>query len=360
MPESEILTQLRTFPSRLGAAMVSPRAALADIERSGRGGWSLLMMWCLAAAISLRFMYLVDAIVGFDAGGGMRIVSVLAGELTQAIPVVGGAALVIVLMAGPRRDFSLDLELGCLVGIPFLVVRAVFRAVVLLVGHEPGARVTQGSYVAAAIWLAVALSLAVRMVRQRPLSRGISDVTQRQPRANLAVGLGVLAVLGVGLFGGVRWTVDHGDRIGPLGRGMSAPDFTLARIDGTPGSINLKALRGQVVLVDFWATWCPPCKAMMPTMHELNQEFASRGVSLVGVESDGEQSSPEEVRAFLAEHGSPYPIVHDEGAVNHEYRVKVLPTMVLVGKDGNVDRVFIGMTSKSTLADAMNAALARP
>jgi thiol-disulfide isomerase/thioredoxin len=111
-------------------------------------------------------------------------------------------------------------------------------------------------------------------------------------------------------------------------------------------------------VLDFWATWCPPCLAMLPTMHELATELAPQGVAFVGVDSDGPQSTPEEVTAFLRQHEAPYPVVYDEGTANEIYRVKVLPTLVIVGKDGTIERVLIGMTSKGTLAKAI-AAVAR-
>jgi hypothetical protein len=77
------------------------------------------------------------------------------------------------------------------------------------------------------------------------------------------------------------------------------------------------------------------------------------------VDSDGEQTTPAEVTAFLNEHGAPYPVVYDHGPVNRQYRIKVLPTLVIVGKTGAVERVFIGTTSKGTLAAAIDAAVAR-
>jgi hypothetical protein len=83
-------------------------------------------------------------------------------------------------------------------------------------------------------------------------------------------------------------------------------------------------------------------------------------VTFVGIESDGEQSSPEDVKAFLVEHAIPYPVVHDDGRVNQLYRVRVLPTLVVVGKSGEVRSVFMGLTSESTLRGAIERALASP
>jgi thiol-disulfide isomerase/thioredoxin len=114
-----------------------------------------------------------------------------------------------------------------------------------------------------------------------------------------------------------------------------------------------------VVVLDFWATWCPPCLAALPMMHDLSREVAPRGVTFIGVNSDGGQSSAAEVAGFLREHGAPYPVVYDDGTANERYRIKVLPTVVVVGKDGSVERVLMGSTGKGPLAAAINAAVAR-
>jgi thiol-disulfide isomerase/thioredoxin len=365
--DSELWAEVRGFPARLGALITDPERALAAIETSGRGGFSLLLMWCLATALTLRFADLADALVGYDAGGGMRVVSVLAGELSQAIPLALGASLAIVLLAGSRREPSTDLELGCAAAIPFLVLRALARTFVFVRGHELSGRALRGSYLLAGIGSAVVLALALRMARRRPQRPRVAGAhaddavaAARRHRSALGAGLAALGMLAVGLAVEVRSTVSQGDRLGPLSRGSPAPELTLPRIDGPGGIVSLADLRGRVVVLDFWATWCPPCKAMLPTLHALSDAWSGKGVTFVGIESDGEQSSPEDVKAFLVEHAIPYPVVHDDGRVNQLYRVRVLPTLVVVGKSGEVRAVFMGLTSESTLRGAIERALASP
>jgi hypothetical protein len=96
---------------------------------------------------------------------------------------------------------------------------------------------------------------------------------------------------------------------------------------------------------------------MMPLLHELHGELAPHGLEIVGVNSDGGQTTAAEVQEFLRGHPAPYPIVLDDGSANAAYKVRALPQMVLVGRDGAVRQVFIGYTSRGTLAAAMTRAL---
>lgn len=363
MPSGELTSNLRRFPQALGGLLATPEQALRDVERRESGGFWILVAWSLIAAVGLRFTNLADAVVGFEAGGGLRLLSVLVAELTLAIPAALGAALAIVVLAGPKRDPSLDLELGCATAIPFLFARAIFRTGVIIVGAEPSGRLVQASYVVAGAWSLLVLVLAVRIARQRrqPIDQRVvpPPVTARQGWAARIAGWGALAVVGVALATSAVWTARNVSTLGPVTRGAPAPDFTLARVDGQTGNLSLSSYRGRVVVLDFWATWCPPCLAALPMMHQLSRELEPRGVTFIGVDSDGAQSSPADVAAFLREHGAPYPVVYDDGTANERYRIKVLPTMVIVGKDGGVERVLIGTTSKGTLLAAINAAAAR-
>ena len=343
----------------VGGLLVTPGAALREIGAAEKGGFGVLVGWCLVAAVALRFVNLADAFLGLDAGGGLRAISVLVGELTEAVPVALGAALVVVIGAGSKRDPAVDLELGCAAAVPFMVARAAFRTGVILAGREPPHRYTQASYIVAGAWAAGLAIMAVRIAARRPTGGRGPD--RRRPRAgrNWRRAGARWRSWRPGLCGGIVWTVRNASRLGPVTRGAAAPDFTLPRIDGKAGEISLASFRGQVVVLDFWATWCPPCLAMLPTMHDLATQLGPSGVAFLGIDSDGPQTAPEDVTRFLAEHGAPYPVVYDQGSVNELYRVSALPTLVIVGKDGAIARVFTGLTTKGTLEKTIQTALRR-
>jgi peroxiredoxin len=129
--------------------------------------------------------------------------------------------------------------------------------------------------------------------------------------------------------------------IGRLTVGDDAPDFTLADLRGEP--IQLSSLRGQkVVVLDFWATWCGPCRMAMPGLQQIHDELAKDGIELVSV-NQGEKA--EQVRSFIERKKYTFRTVLDgDGAVGDRYGVRALPTVVVVDKQGKVRRLSVGHT----------------
>ncbi len=122
--------------------------------------------------------------------------------------------------------------------------------------------------------------------------------------------------------------------------GFLAPDFTLETLDGE--IITLSDLRGQVVLVNFWATWCPPCKAEMPAFEQAYLDYADEGFVILAVNAI-QQDSISAIEGFSAANQLTFPILLDtDGNVNRAYQVKSLPTSFFVGKDGVISEVVIG------------------
>ena len=111
-----------------------------------------------------------------------------------------------------------------------------------------------------------------------------------------------------------------------------APDFTLAARDGGP--VTLSDLKGQVVMINFWATWCGPCRKEMPLLEQLHQRYERLGFTLLGVNVEEEGTDRE---AFLKDTPVTFPILYDpENNVSKLYNVSAMPSTVLVDRAGNV------------------------
>ncbi|MFP5246907.1 MAG: redoxin family protein [Thermoanaerobaculia bacterium] len=134
--------------------------------------------------------------------------------------------------------------------------------------------------------------------------------------------------------------------------GKPAPAFTLKTLDAKP--VSLADFRGQVVLLDFWGTFCPPCVAALPELQKLHEQYASRGFAVIGVTVDDRLPLVRKATKNLT-----YPIVQSTPAVWSAYKVNALPSLVLVGRDGNIVRRFGGEADRATMIAEIEKALAR-
>lgn len=141
-------------------------------------------------------------------------------------------------------------------------------------------------------------------------------------------------------------------RVAPMGQ--VAPDFTLETLEGKP--VRLSAFRGQAVLLNFWATWCSPCKIEMPWFIELQKQYGPEGLQVVGVAMD--DSSKSDIADFVKEMGVNYPILLGKEAVGQDYGgVNVLPTTFFIGRDGRIVAREFGLQSRSVFVDHIKQAL---
>lgn len=153
----------------------------------------------------------------------------------------------------------------------------------------------------------------------------------------------------VSLAAGILWTVVSRvpSAVGaPLSfspsprEGFLAPDFTLDTLDGK--TITLSELRGKVVVINLWATWCPPCRAEMPALENAYEQYKDSNVVVLGLNVTN-QDSEKDIPPFVDEFGLTFPILLDrDGSVSVLYQLKGLPTTFFVNREGIIRTVVVG------------------
>ncbi len=161
------------------------------------------------------------------------------------------------------------------------------------------------------------------------------------------------------LLGVIVATLILGAQLAERNRGRPAsgpaPNFQLQLFSGE--SIQLSELHGQVVLLNFWASWCPPCRAEAPDLQALHEDFASSGLRVLGVNML--ESSPAKAQAFLDELGLRYANGEDiEQRITRLYRVEAPPESFLIDRRGQVRQVYIGSITYDMLSGKIQSLLA--
>ncbi len=134
------------------------------------------------------------------------------------------------------------------------------------------------------------------------------------------------------------------------------PPFLVTDLDGK--SISTAALKGKVVIVNFWATWCPPCRAEIPELVELQAKYRDR-LQIIGVSVD-EDATPQEVNAFAAKAGINYPVIMGKDIAKEYGGVPALPTSFVVNKDGGVVQKHVGILQRAEVETEIRALLGLP
>ena len=138
------------------------------------------------------------------------------------------------------------------------------------------------------------------------------------------------------------------------GPARRAPDFTLQRMNGD--AFQLSDHRGEIVVVNFWATWCPPCTQEIPGFVRLQKEFRAQGVTFVGVSLD--KGGFDQIRPFAKRLNINYPIVRDTKRVARRYGgVRVLPATFVIGPEGRIRHHRSGFFPERQLRDRLEALL---
>jgi thiol-disulfide isomerase/thioredoxin len=144
-------------------------------------------------------------------------------------------------------------------------------------------------------------------------------------------------------------TSDGQEATAGVNEGESAPDFTLVDLEGN--QVSLSDFRGKTVFINFWATWCPPCRAEMPEIEAVYQEYKDKGVVVIGVDI----LEPEDVvRQFVEQGGYSWTFVLDiSGEVAANYRITAIPTSFFIDREGIIQAVNIGAMTKRAIENKL-------
>jgi peroxiredoxin len=158
-------------------------------------------------------------------------------------------------------------------------------------------------------------------------------------RQQWGVVLGVVLLLGGGLLAATRYL---GDEIFPVTVGSAAPAFAASTLDAPARTKTLADYKGEVVLLNVWATWCAPCRVEMPSMQALHEAYGPKGLKIVAVSID-DAGAEETIRAFAREYGLTFEILHDaSGAIQKSYQTTGVPETFVLGRDGVIRKKVIG------------------
>ena len=160
-------------------------------------------------------------------------------------------------------------------------------------------------------------------------------MTVRQQWAFVGI---VVLILGGGLLAATRYL---GDELFPVTVGSKAPNFHANTIDAPPAAKTLADYKGEIVLLNVWATWCLPCRTEMPSIQALHDRFAARGLKVVAVSVD-KPGFDDEIRTFRDQFGLTFEILHDAtGNIQRDYQTTGVPETFIIGRDGMIRRKVI-------------------
>ncbi len=186
-------------------------------------------------------------------------------------------------------------------------------------------------------------------VEERPTLRHLVSMSKTLPTLLVSCGLGLLVIAGVGLLIQRESTPQA---LAVSGKNQSAPAWSLTALDGK--NVSLSDFKGRVVLMNFWATWCPPCREEMPQLIALQKDLGKAGLTVVGISMDQEK---EAASAYVTETGIEFPIVMGTESVARVHGVSILPTSFLIDREGRIAQTILGPRTYTQLADLIKPLL---
>ncbi|GIO04202.1 hypothetical protein J31TS6_02300 [Brevibacillus reuszeri] len=156
------------------------------------------------------------------------------------------------------------------------------------------------------------------------------------------------------LPGDAEQAAGQGNKTVGIEKGNLAPDFELQALHG--GQMKLSELRGKKVIVNLWATWCPPCRAEMPDMQSFYEENKEKGVVILGVNLTSTETNPEAVSSFVEAYGITFPILMDvDKQVSNVYKAISIPTSFIIDSKGVIQNKFIGPMNQEMMENMLSA-----
>lgn len=176
-------------------------------------------------------------------------------------------------------------------------------------------------------------------------------------------GVAIVFLLGLVLWGVYDYAQKGKDQTGAgdsslqdkeigLNAGNTAPNFKLSELGGA--SVSLSDLKGKKVILNFWATWCPPCQLEMPHMEKIYQEYEKDGVVVLAVNLTFTEQDPEKVPVFVKDYGLSFPVVLDKkGDVSDLYAVVGYPTTYIIDSQGVISKRYQGAINYDIMRGAL-------
>jgi len=146
-----------------------------------------------------------------------------------------------------------------------------------------------------------------------------------------------------------RANVEPADAPVGVNVGNRAPQFALRDPQGNLH--RLSDYQGQIVVLDFWATWCGPCKVVMPALQDLHEEYESRGVRVIGLSGNERGGNPAK---YMADNDYTYGLLLNAEKISSQYQIRAIPTIFVVGVDGTILYKHVGVTSKADLEQVID------
>jgi thiol-disulfide isomerase/thioredoxin len=346
-PAEDPRIRTMTLLARVGLAIVRPRwafAIAADRNHAGRSGSDLIVVIAiLVAATQLRALFgavwLGTAVgLGFGTRGVMHV---LTSALTVDLAFLVAGTLVLWALLGGRSGLGRVFDLACAAALPLFVVDLVSVTVVRALEAADlvhGVPMPVGWALRGISWGWTGALLALaRSVRQTPTA-AVPAPPEPDLRLARRLGRGLVVVAAVGALLQVIWIARTFESMRPVDAGNAAPAFALPAI-GPAGAlgepVTLASQAGNIVVVDFWATWCKPCLAAMPKLDALARQ---PGVRVLAIDLD----DPAAARALFDARGYHMTLLADDGTVSERYGVSSSPHTVVIDATGVVRGVARG------------------